>query len=134
MISKLSHKLEKHLLERYEKWYNARSIYHTGIPSLLTHLCYIHHSVVRTICKLVSQTDRIHSFDPVLSADTCYSDYLISFYCIWYQNSHRMSSSNGAPAFVRILKLSFVRILSSDFVRMGFYRVLTMSEWVFIEF
>ena len=44
------------------------------------------------------------------------------------------SLSDGAPAFVRILKLSFVRILSSDFVRMGFYRVLTLSEWVFIEF
>ena len=41
---------------------------------------------------------------------------------------------NGDAAFVRILKLSFVRILSSDFVRMGFYRVLTLSEWVFIEF
>ena len=40
----------------------------------------------------------------------------------------------GDAAFVRILKLSFVRILSSDFVRMGFYRVLTLSEWVFIEF
>ena len=43
-------------------------------------------------------------------------------------------NQRGDAAFVRILKLSFVRILSSDFVRMGFYRVLTMSEWVFIEF
>ena len=30
--------------------------------------------------------DRIHSFNFVSSTDTCYSGYLISFYCIWYQN------------------------------------------------
>ena len=37
------------------------------------------------------------------------------------------TKNKGAPAFVRILKSSFVRI-------MGFYRVLTLSEWDFSEF
>ena len=83
---------------------------------------------------LISRGGEIAVNNKVLKRSACICPTLYVDICPNFRYWHLSDYFSPMLAFVRLCMLSFVRILSSDFVRMGFYRVLTLSEWVFIEF